>query len=121
MNLNSLNNRWFEKMEKMESNTYTGYLRTIQKHMNPTKEYTHRRFDRHEIFSAEDRTLVLNMIQSADRTTKDYESEMTNMLFGLFDGYWYDRLMTDLHESGVYKPSELIELSELLDRVEDSI
>ena len=114
MNLNDLNNRWFEKMEKMES-------QKIQKHMNPTKKYTHRRFDRHKIFSADDRTLVLDMIRIADDTTKDYKSEMTNMLFGLFDGYWYDRLMTDLHESKVFKPSELIELSALLDRVEDSI
>ena len=55
MNLNDLNNRWFEKMEKMESNTHTDYLRTIQKHMNPTKKYTHRRFDRHEIFSKDDK------------------------------------------------------------------
>ena len=121
MNLNDLNNRWFEKMEKMESNTHTRYLQKIQKHMNPTKKYTHRRFDRHEIFSKDDRTLVLDMIRIADDTTKDYKSEMTNMLFGLFDGYWYDRLMTDLHESKVFKPSELIELSALLDRVEDSI
>ena len=121
MNLNDLNNRWFEKMEKMESNTHTRYLQKIQKHMNPTKKYTHRRFDRHKIFSADDRTLVLNMIRSVDITTMDYKNEMRNMLFGLFDGYWYDRLMTDLHESKVFKPSELIELSALLDRVEDSI
>jgi hypothetical protein len=114
MNLNSLNNR------KPNLRTYTGYLETIQKHMNPTKEYTHRRFERHEIFEQDDRTLVLNMIQST-YGTGDCDSEITNMLFGLFDGYWYDRLMTDLHESKIFKPSTLIELSEILDRIEDSI
>ena len=67
---------------------YTNYLQKIQKHMNPTKEYTHRRFDRHEIFGQDDRTLVLNMIQST-YGTGDYDSEITNMLFFSGEKFYY--------------------------------
>tara|TARA_B100001939_G_C16916829_1_gene607314 strand:- start:237 stop:497 length:261 start_codon:yes stop_codon:yes gene_type:complete len=86
--------------------------------MNPTKEYTHRRFNRHEVFSMDDTSFVLDMIQSISKV--EYP-EITNMLFGLFDGYWYDRLMTDLHESNKFKPSELLDLCAILDKVEYSI
>lgn len=51
-----------------------------------------KRFNRHEVFNSDDRSLVLDIIQampSEDRTT-------VNHLYGLFDGYLYDDLMTNV-------------------------
>lgn len=44
------------------------------------------RFNRHEIFTSEDRSTVMDAINEV----LDHKTE--NMLFGLFDGYLYDEL-----------------------------
>ena len=44
------------------------------------------RFNRHEIFTSEDRSLVLDVISDVE------SGKLSNMLFGLFDGYLYDEL-----------------------------
>lgn len=48
----------------------------------------YQRFNRHSIFTSEDRSLVLDAINNVfDRNTE-------NMLFGLFDGYLYNDLVS---------------------------
>jgi len=44
------------------------------------------KFNRHEIFTSDDRSLVLDVISDVEN------SNVSNMLFGLFDGYLYDEL-----------------------------
>ena len=75
------------------------------------------RFNRHEVFNSEDRTLVLDMIGMLSK--REYPTEV-NMLFGLFDGYWYVSLEDELMKTNVdtYKLSML---SGLLNKVAASI
>ena len=62
----------------------------------------HYRFDRHQLFTMEDRTEVLNLIREVEDTAYSNDSsryegvygKLTNMLFGLFDGYLYDNILT---------------------------
>ena len=80
---------------------------------------SHRRFNRHDIFDSKDRTLVLDIINKVDRY--DYDGighDTANMLYGLFDGYWYDNLMVQLNSISTVPSSMIDELNELLDRVE---
>ena len=75
---------------------------------------THKRFNRHQIFTHKDRTLVLDMIAEVE------DMNVMNMLYGLFDGYWYDSLERDL--MGTNLPTHMLaDLSEVLDRVQDHI
>ena len=64
------------------------------------------RFNRHEVFNSEDRTLVLDMIGMLSK--REYPTEV-NMLFGLFDGYWYVSLEDELMKTNIdtYKLSML--------------
>ena len=75
------------------------------------------RFNRHEVFNSEDRTLVLDMIGMLSK--REYPTEV-NMLFGLFDGYWYVSLEDELMNTNIdtYKLSML---SGLLNKVAASI
>ena len=75
------------------------------------------RFNRHEVFNSEDRTLVLDIIGMLSK--REYPSEV-NMLFGLFDGYWYVSLEDELMKTNIdtYKLSML---SGLLNKVAASI
>ena len=41
------------------------------------------RFDRHEVFEMSDTSFVLDCIQQVK------DAELKNMLFGLFDGFYY--------------------------------
>ena len=53
----------------------------------------YKRFDRHEIFEMSDTSFVLDCIQHIDKY--DYENggaDLSNMLFGLFDGYLYETI-----------------------------
>ena len=75
------------------------------------------RFDRHEVFSPEDRSLVLDMI--GELSISEYPTEK-NMLYGLFDGYWYVSLEDDLMKTNIDK-DKLSMLSSLLNRVSASI
>jgi hypothetical protein len=62
----------------------------------------HYRFNRHQLFTQEDRTEVLDLIREVEDTAYSNDSsryegvygELTNMLFGLFDGYLYDNILT---------------------------
>ena len=47
------------------------------------------RFDRHEVFEMDDTSFVLDCINKVGRSTDD-TAELTNMLYGLFDGFYYD-------------------------------
>ena len=80
---------------------------------------THKRFNRHQIFTDKDRTLVLDMIGEL-RLDGDRDFNVMNMLYGLFDGYWYDTLERDLMDTNL--PTHMLaDLSEVLDRVQDHI
>ena len=51
---------------------------------------SYKRFDRHEVFSMDDTSFVLDCIREIDKY--DYDNggaELANMLFGLFDGFYY--------------------------------
>ena len=62
----------------------------------------HYRFNRHELFTQEDTSEVLSIIGevrdiSMEVTTPAIEDQLdvlTNMLYGLFDGYLYDNVLT---------------------------
>lgn len=62
----------------------------------------HYRFDRHKLFSMDDTSEVLLLLEEVERVAYSegvsrYEGkygELTNMLFGLFDGYLYDNVLT---------------------------
>ena len=62
----------------------------------------HYRFNRHQLFTQEDTSEVLSIIGevrdiSMEVTTPAIEDQLdvlTNMLYGLFDGYLYDNVLT---------------------------
>ena len=62
----------------------------------------HYRFNRHELFSSEDTQEVLNIIRTVGDIALDIDredreeafNELTNMLYGMFDGYLYDNVLT---------------------------
>lgn len=62
----------------------------------------HYRFNRHQLFSKEDTSEVLDLIKEVEKIAYSegvsrYEGkygELTNMLFGLFDGFLYDNVLT---------------------------
>lgn len=83
---------------------------------------SYRRFNRHDIFDSKDRSLVLDIISKVDRY--DYDGvghDTANMLYGLFDGYWYSKLEDQLDTIETVPTWMLADLSELLDRVERHI
>ena len=57
---------------------------------------THYRFDRHKLFSMDDTSEVLDIISEVRGIDSDDDSigELTNMLYGLFDGYLYDNVLS---------------------------
>ena len=73
---------------------------------------TYKRFNRHEVFNADDRSLVLNIIKEVEPFGKE-----ANCLFGLFDGYYYDELMWSIVEVGL--PDDMTyNLAKLLNKVQ---
>lgn len=61
----------------------------------------HYRFNRHQLFSQEDTSEVMNIIRTVEDIAIDNDSymegsfgDLTNMLYGLFDGYLYDNILT---------------------------
>ena len=80
-------------------------------------QFKHERFDRHSLFTSDDRSLVLNII---GKVSKPEHPNIVNMLFGLFDGYWYVSLEDELMKTNIdtYKLSML---SGLLNKVAASI
>ena len=49
-------------------------------------------FDRHEHMESETRTEIMKIIR--DITEYDRVRELENMLYGLFDGYLYNKILT---------------------------
>lgn len=73
---------------------------------------TYKRFNRHEVFNADDRSLVLDIIKKVEPFGKE-----ANCLFGLFDGYYYDDLMWSIVETDV-SPDMKYNLAKLLNKVQ---
>ena len=78
--------------------------------------FKHERFDRHSLFNSDDRSLVLDII---GKVSKPDNPNIVNMLFGLFDGYWYLGLESALRLIPTVPSNELNKLSMLLSRVSD--
>jgi len=76
--------------------------------------FKHERFDRHSLFNSDDRSLVLDII---GKVSKKHHHNVSNMLFGLFDGYWYLGLESALRLIPTVPSNELNKLSMLLKRV----
>tara|TARA_B110000858_G_scaffold177140_1_gene211875 strand:+ start:106 stop:360 length:255 start_codon:yes stop_codon:yes gene_type:complete len=76
-----------------------------------------KRFNRHEVFNSDDRSLVLDIIKVMP--TEDYDT--VNHLFGLFDGYLYDGLMSDVACEETVTPNMVGDLSVLLYKTTQSI
>ena len=57
---------------------------------------THYRFDRHKLFSMDDTSEVLDIISEVRHIDSDDDNiaNLTNMLYGLFDGFLYDNVLT---------------------------
>lgn len=56
----------------------------------------HYRFDRHKLFSMDDTSEVLDIIREVRGIDSDDDNlpNLTNMLYGLFDGYLYDNVLS---------------------------
>lgn len=82
---------------------------------NSTTNY--KRFDRHEIFNMDDTSLVLDCISRVDKW--DYDNggaDLSNMLYGLFDGYYYNKIHYYITE---HLPDDLLEkIQELLKKID---
>ena len=76
-----------------------------------------KRFNRHEVFNSDDRSLVLDIIQVMPKDDDD----TVNHLFGLFDGYLYDGLMSDVACENKVTPDMVGDLSVLLYKATKSI
>ena len=73
----------------------------------------YKRFDRHEVFEMCDTRFVLDCIQQVD------DAELKNMLFGLFDGYYYDKI----HRAAAthLSLSMFEKLEDILVKIDDSL
>ena len=76
--------------------------------------FKHERFDRHSLFTSDDRSLVLDIIGEISKVD---HPNVTNMLFGLFDGYWYLGVESALRYVKGMPASMIDELSIVLKRV----
>ena len=79
---------------------------------------SYKRFDRHEVFEMSDTSFVLDCINKVGRSTDD-TAELTNMLYGLFDGFYYDKIhkYAAIHLS----VSMFEQLEDILVKVDDSL
>lgn len=80
----------------------------------------YKRFDRHEIFEMSDTSFVLDCIQKVNK--HDYEkggAELANMLFGLFDGYYYDKI--HYYAASILSISMFEKLEDLLVKIDDEL
>jgi len=75
----------------------------------------YQRFNRQEVFTSQDSRLVFNLIDEAE--SLNCNDSLVNMLFGLFDGYFYNDIQDKLMESPL-PTSMLVQLDEVLDRVQ---
>ena len=78
--------------------------------------FKHERFDRHDVFEMKDTSLVLDIIQEVRSSDRDNDN-IINMLFGLFDGYWYIGLESALRYHNIVLEPNMDRLSALLKKV----
>ena len=78
--------------------------------------FKHERFDRHDAFTMDDTSFVLDVIQEVKRSNIDNDN-LINMLFGLFDGYWYLGVESALRTIKGMPASMIDELSIVLKKV----
>ena len=83
-------------------------------------QFKHERFDRHDVFEMKDTSLVLDIIQEVRKHDGDNDN-LINMLFGLFDGYWYIGLESALRYHNIVSEPNMDRLSKLLKRVDSYI
>ena len=60
----------------------------------------HKLFDRHECFTSEMMTMTMDVIKATE------DDSLTNMAYGLFDGYLYEDLLPRAIKLGVSKEIE---------------
>ena len=80
----------------------------------------YKRFDRHEVFEMSDTSFVLDCIQEVNKY--DYENggaELANMLFGLFDGFYYDKIHK--YAALILSISKFEKLEDILVKIDDSL
>jgi len=83
----------------------------------------HYRFNRHELFSGDHVSEVMSIIRSvgdiamSDSRNEDNYLELENMLYGLFDGYLYDNVIT----KAVSLPNVPIELAKRIETIVDKV
>ena len=86
---------------------------------------SHYRFNRHELFTPEDTTEVMNIIRTVQDLSMDIDDTemestldcLTNMLYGMFDGYLYDNVLT----TAVSVPQLSIEVCKRIEAIVDKI
>ena len=75
------------------------------------------RFNRDEVFTKEDISLVLKIINNLPSDSREVE----NVLYGLLDGYLYEEIMSLVPSNTDTEFLNFIRLGRVLDKVEDSI
>ena len=80
--------------------------------------FKHERFDRHSLFTSDDRSLILTIIS---KISKSDHPNVVNMLFGLFDGYLYTGVLDGVTHIDSIDDKDKSMLSILLFRVRQSI
>ena len=80
--------------------------------------FKHERFDRHSLFTSDDRSLILTIIS---KISKSDHPNVVNMLFGLFDGYLYTGVLDGVTHIDSIDDKDISMLSILLFRVRQSI
>lgn len=78
----------------------------------------YKRFDRHQLFTAEDLTNVRNAINDIMDQGKSFGS-LHNSICGLYDGYLYDGIDVEAYQELSF--DVFIQLSKTLKKIEDSI
>ena len=76
----------------------------------------YKRFNRHEVFTMEDTSFVLELISKVVGN-----HSIKNMLYGLFDGYLYEELMYDLYSKTDISGKDLYRLETILLKVDDHL
>ena len=86
----------------------------IKKDFQDTLGY--KRFNRHEVFEPGDSSHILKMIDQLYG-----HHSIKNMLYGLFDGYWYNDLLLDLCDHTTTPFEDILKLKDILSKVDDHL
>ena len=81
--------------------------------------FKHGHFNRHEVFQKRDLNLVLDIIDRV-RYSSNTNDNLVNMLFGLFDGYWYYGIQSAVDVSKEVPASLKKSFQKLIQRVEQA-